>query len=88
MTQQLESPVIERIIAPLSDCFTQEVAERVANYRIDHEVQARIDDLARKSNEDSLSEAEQAEYDGYVETIDFIGLLQAQARALLKRSAS
>ena len=38
-------------------------------------------------NEGRLSDTERREYETYVQTIDFIAILQAKARALLKRSA-
>jgi hypothetical protein len=53
----------------------------------DAKAQARIDQLARKCNEGELSEEERREYETYVHTIDFIAILQAKARALLKRSS-
>ena len=44
------------------------------------EVQARIDELAEKSTEGEITAEEQAEYDSYIHAIDFIAVLQAQAR--------
>lgn len=76
----------DRLLEPLADCFTPDVARRIAGLRADPETQARIDELAEKANEGTLSDEEQEDYLGYVEAIDLISILQAKARAVLKRS--
>ena len=68
--------------------LTPEVAGKLVDYRFDAKAQARIDKLARKCNEGLLSDQERREYETYVHTIDFIAILQAKARTLLKRSAN
>jgi hypothetical protein len=83
----LERPVLDRVIDPLSRILTPEVAQRLVRFRFDQKAQARIDKLARKCNEGQLSEGERSEYEAYVYAIDFIAILQAKARAFLKRSA-
>ena len=83
----LDAPVLNRLLDPLGRILTPEVARKLVNYRFDSKARARIDKLARKCNEGDLSDAERREYETYVHTIDFIAILQAQARALLKRSA-
>jgi hypothetical protein len=83
----LDAPVLEQLIEPLGRILTPEVARKLVNLRFDSKVQARIDKLARKCNEGELSDAERREYETYVYAIDFIAILQAKARGLLKRSA-
>ena len=82
----LDTPILDRLLDPLSDLLTPGVARKLVKYRFDPKVQAHIDKLARKCNEGQLSEKERREYETYVQTIDFIAILQAKARALLKRS--
>ena len=53
----------------------------------DPEFQRRIEQLAKKSTEGSLTEAEQAEYEGYVRANKFIALLQRLARQMTTVSA-
>ena len=84
----LERPVLDRVIDPLSRILTPEVAQRLVRFRFDQKAQAQIDKLARKCNEGRLSEAERNEYEAYVYAIDFISILQAKARAFLKRRAA
>jgi hypothetical protein len=65
--------------------FTSEQATALAAYRGDESIQARIEELARKSTEGELTDQERAEYEGYVRANKFIATLQAKARKLLAR---
>lgn len=82
----LDAPVLDRLFDPLGRLLSPEVARKLADYRFDAKAQARIDKLARKCNDGKLSDSERREYETYVQTIDFIAILQAKARAVLKRS--
>ena len=82
----LEVPVIKRLLDPLGHLLTPEVARKFVDYRFDAQGQERIDLLASKCNEGRLTEGERREYETYVQTIDFISILQAKARSILKRS--
>ena len=77
---------LAQLLEPVGACFTPEVAERVANLRASPQVQARIDELAEKNTEGEITEEELAEYDSYIHAIDFIAILQAQARQVLART--
>ena len=77
---------LARLLEPVGECFTPEVAERVVNLRASPEVQARIDELAEKNTEGEITEEELSEYDSYIHAIDFIAVLQAQARLVLERT--
>jgi hypothetical protein len=55
----------------------------VVELRADPETQARIDELAKKANDGLLSATEKTEYEGYVEAIDVVSILQAKARKVL-----
>lgn len=83
-----ENTVLDRMLEPVTECFALDFARRIADLRADPELQARLDELASKSSEGSLSLDEQREYQEYVEAIDFVGLLQAKTRAILARFAS
>ncbi|HYX30736.1 MAG TPA: helix-turn-helix domain-containing protein [Pyrinomonadaceae bacterium] len=61
-----------------------EKAKEVAEFRADPELQARIEELACKSTEGELSDAEREEYLGYARANAFIAILQRQARAMIK----
>jgi len=61
-----------------------EKAEEIVEFRADPELQARIEELARKSTEGVLSDAEQQEYAGYARANKFIAILKRQARELIR----
>jgi hypothetical protein len=84
----LDAPVLNRLLDPLGRILTPEVARKLIRLRFDRAAQARIDKLARKCNEGELTELERREYETCVYAIDFIAILQAKARALLKRPAN
>lgn len=84
----LDAPILDRLLDPLGGMLTPEVARKLVEFRFDNKVQAKIDQLARKCNEGELTEKERREYETSVQTIDFIAILQAKARALLKRSGA
>jgi hypothetical protein len=82
-----DAPVLDRLLDPVARALTPEVAHRLVDLRFDSIAQAHIDRLSRKCNEGRLTEAERREYESYVYAIDFIAILQAKARALLRRGA-
>ena len=46
--------LLDRILDPVTDAFTPEVARRIVGLKADPEMQSRIDVLATKSNDGSL----------------------------------
>lgn len=75
--------VLARLLEPVGHCLTPEVARALVNVHADAAVQARLEELAEKSSESTLTEEERAEYEAYVHALDFISVLQAQARRVL-----
>lgn len=82
MPSALNTP-LDRILEPVARCFTPDVARRLVEIRPDPATQARIDQLADKASQGSLSASEQSEYQGYIEAIDLVSILQAKARNVL-----
>jgi hypothetical protein len=60
-----------------------EVARRISSLRAPDCVQERIDELAEKSSEGTLSADERAEYEAWVRAINWLGILQAKARKVM-----
>jgi hypothetical protein len=83
MTHTFDAAAFERGTDPILRFFTVEQAREIVNYKGDAKLRRRIDELACKSNEGELTDAERAEYEGYVRANKFIALLQAKARKLL-----
>ena len=79
---------IDRLLDPLTDKFTPEVARAVVELRADPELEVRIADLRRKANEGTLTPAEDAEYKDFVEAVDLISIIQAKARRFLAKHAA
>lgn len=77
---------LDRLLEPFAGCLSPDVAAKVAALRADDTMQERIDYLAQQSNEGLLTAAERDEYAGYLHAIDVIAVLQAKARALLRKA--
>ena len=75
--------VLSRLLDPVGRCLTPEVAQRLVALQVDPAVQARLEELADKCTEGQLSADERTEYETYVQALEFIAVLQAQARSLL-----
>lgn len=75
--------ILDRMLDPVSRCLDAESAQRLLDLRLDPEVQARVDALAALANEGRLTEAEQAEYEAYINADDFIAILKLKARRQL-----
>jgi len=71
---------LSRLLDPLAECFSPDVARKVAELQADPAVQARIDELAAKANEGQLTAAEDAEYEAYIRAMDIVAVLQKKAR--------
>lgn len=84
----LDAPLFDRLLDPLSRILTPEVARNLVALRFDAKTQAKIQKLARRCNDGRLSEIERREYETYVQTIDFIAILQSKARAILKAASA
>lgn len=83
MSTESNSAVLDQLFDPVSQCFTPDVARRIAALRAASNVQSRIDELADKNSEGTLTPDERHTYETYVRAVNFIGMLQAKARAVL-----
>ena len=79
---------LDRLLDPLSDIFTPEVASAILELRADSELESRIGELRRKANDGTLTPAEDAEYKDFVEAVDLISIIQAKARHFLAKHAA
>jgi len=83
MSPIIDMSAFDRATDPVVRIFSTEQARQLAEYRSDDTLQARIEELAEKSNEGQLTDQERAEYAGYVQANKFVAVLQAKARKLL-----
>ncbi len=79
----VDTVYLDRLLDPITQCFTHAVARQIVDLKADDATQARLDELAGKSTEGRLSFEERAEYETYVAAMDVIAVLQAKARALV-----
>jgi len=79
---QATDTTLERFVTHLVRGFTPELARHFAELpQPTAEFQARLDELADKANEGTLSDDEAREYDTYIELMDFVALMRLKARA-------
>jgi hypothetical protein len=79
---------LDRLLEPLTDVLTPEVASALLDLRADAELQVHIDELRRKANEGTLTRAEDVEYKDFVEAVDVISIIQAKARRFLAKQSA
>lgn len=72
----------ERGVRPVLQLVLPEKADALLQFRPSAELQARIEELAGKSSEGTLIEADRAEYEGYVRANKFVAVLQRLARQM------
>lgn len=75
--------LLERLLKPVSRSLNVEAAKKLIQLKADAKTQARVDELARKCNEDALTPSERSEYERYVTVGNLVAILQAQARLVL-----
>ena len=81
-----QTSAIERVVRQLGNCLTPDSARRVADIRAEESLQERLDLLAEKNAEGQITPDEREELEGYVRAADFLSILQAEARRILRES--
>ena len=74
---------LERLLRPLSQGLTAEIAHALVNLSADDETQARYDVLADKKNQGILTRSEEEELESLVRANTLLGLLKAEAQLVL-----
>jgi hypothetical protein len=77
-----ESLAFDRGVRPMLEIVLPEKTDAVIGFQADPELQARIEELGRKSTEGQLTEDERAEYAGYVRANKFVAILKRQAQQI------
>jgi hypothetical protein len=71
---------LDRVLAAVGQCLDRKSAESLRRLRADADMQARIQELADKCTEGTLSEEERQELDAMMRVGNFVAILQAKAR--------
>jgi len=79
---------LERLLDPLTEAFTPQVASALLELHADSELEVHIRELRRKANEGTLTSVEDVEYKDFVEAVDLISIMQAKARRFLARQSA
>jgi hypothetical protein len=79
---------LDRLLDPLTEAFTPQVASALLELRADSELEAHISELRRKANEGTLTPIEDEEYKDFVEAVDLISIMQEKARRFLARQSA
>jgi hypothetical protein len=83
-----QTAVLNELLEPVGRCLTPEAAQQLVELRASPSAQARIEELATKSTEGTLTKDEEVEYETYVSVGNFIAILQAKARKMLKNNST
>jgi hypothetical protein len=86
MKKRESAPVLDQLVALLTECLTPESARRLLALKADSKLQARVDDLANRHGQGLLTPEEKAEYGGYVYFDTFVAIMKSKARQLLANS--
>lgn len=81
-----QTTALERLLRPLSQSFTIELARALVGVQADAETQACYDELADKRTEGRLTPAELAELESIVRANTLLGVLKTEAHAFLAQS--
>ena len=79
---------LDGILEALSRCLDPGSARRVIEFRVDEQVQMRIDQLAAKANEGTLDGPGRSEYESLINASDFVSILKLKARKHLHTDAA
>lgn len=79
-----QATTLDRLVEPLVRTFTPDVARALVGLRADPEVQKRLDELAERCNEGRLTPEERDEYETSVRFANYLAIIQAKARRLLR----
>ena len=88
MEPSVETTGLNELLEQLSESLTPEMAKVLVDFRANEKTQARMDLLAEKCNEGTLTEAEQREYSEAVRAGTLISILQAKASKILRTKSA
>lgn len=82
----MSTTILDRLIEPFAECLTTGAAAKIVALRADPETQQRVDELAEKANQGTLTEPDRFEYERILAAFHFVTIMQARARRVLKAS--
>jgi hypothetical protein len=76
----VEESALAELLSSIGDCLTPETAARLINVRAPEKYQRRMENLAEKSTEGTLTPNEADEYRSLIAAGNFMAILQSKAR--------
>jgi len=77
-----ETKLLDEILDPVTRSLSPRAAAKLAKLRASRAMQKRVDELADKCGEGTLTEEERAEYAAYVSVANLLAILQAKVRRI------
>lgn len=88
MSGEMALSILQRLVESQRGELSPPAAEAVLQLQLADSDQARMNELASKSNDGVLTSAEADEYDAYIAAADWLSLWKAKARLALKHHSS
>jgi hypothetical protein len=82
-----EAQILEQVVMPDQPGFSPELARAIVGLRFGHAAVSRMNELAEKNRQGTLTEGERAEMGKYLQVGNFLNLMQAKARLSLPSGA-
>jgi hypothetical protein len=83
-----EGTLLDNLLEPFEECLTPEFERKLVNLQAGPAVLARVEELADKCNEGTLTADERAEYESYVHVNHVLTMLKVRARKVLQSAAT
>ncbi len=83
-----EATLLDGLLEPFGECLTPEVAQKLVDMQAGPAVIARVEALADKCNEGTLTPEEHAEYESYVQVNQVMTMLKVRARKFLQSTVA
>lgn len=82
-----DTVALEKFLRPMARGFSTELARALVNLTADEDTQERYDMLAEKRTEGQLTQVELEELESFVRVNRLLGMLKAEAQAILEKAA-
>ncbi|MBC7851835.1 MAG: hypothetical protein IAF94_00220 [Pirellulaceae bacterium] len=83
MVAVIANDAFDRVVEPVFRMLSQEQLRELTKVVPDPSLENRVEELAGKCNEGTLTPEERTEYEAYVRANKFVALMQGQARKIL-----
>lgn len=76
----MSAPILDTLMTPVAACLNETALRALTELRAAPEAEERMQRLAERANEGTLTPLERAEYESCVMFANFLGVLQSKAR--------